>query len=350
MSRLSKLGFIDTERTRLPVRRRIRSRGVPTALVGHEVACTHDVAEATDLVSQLFGRAQLKVLSTDEPFQTTLNAIRLRDVSMAYLDFHAATELEVASTGDHYTVHMPMNGITECEYDEERINATAYHAVVVNPGTRLRMCFELDSPHLLIRVERQALETQLSRLLARSCDRPVRFDPMMDLTSEPAVRWHGAIQLLSSEVMTKNSLIQKGIGGGPMEELLITSLLWVHTSNWHDELSVSHEPSGRPAVRRSIAYIEENLALPITLGDLAAHTRMSVRSIQQGFREDLGTTPMAYLRDRRLERVRAELADSVPREKSVTQVAERWGFTHLGTFSAVYRRRFGETPSATLRR
>lgn len=350
MSRLSKLGFIDTERTRLPVRRRIRSRGVPTALLGHEVACTDDMAESTELVSQLFGRAQLRVLSEDEPFQTTFNAIRLRDVSMAYLDFHAPTELQVASTGDHYTVHMPMNGMTECEYDDEPLSATTYHAVVVNPGTRIRMSFELDSPHLLIRIERQALETQLSRLLARSCDRPVRFEPTMDLTSEPAVRWHGAIQLLSSEVMTENSLIQKGIGGGPMEELLITSLLWVHSSNWHAELTVSHERSGKPAVRRSIAYMEENLAQPITLNDLAAFTRMSVRSIQQGFKEDLGTTPMAYLRDRRLERVRAELADSVPREKTVTQIAERWGFTHLGNFSAIYQRRFGESPSATLRR
>src|SRR5215216_2134152 len=103
MSRLSKLGFIDTERARLPVRRRIRSRGVPTLMIGHEVACTHDELEASDLVRQFLGPNHLRVLGGEEPFQTTMNAIRLRDVTLAYLDCHAAVELDVNRTGDHYT-------------------------------------------------------------------------------------------------------------------------------------------------------------------------------------------------------------------------------------------------------
>jgi len=34
----------------------------------------------------------------------------------------------------------------------------------------------------------------------------------------------------------------------------------------------------------------------------------------------------------------------------VAAVAERWGFAHLGRFSAAYFRRFGEYPKASLRR
>ena len=36
--------------------------------------------------------------------------LRARDVTLAYLDFHAATALVFARTGEHYTVHMPMSG------------------------------------------------------------------------------------------------------------------------------------------------------------------------------------------------------------------------------------------------
>ena len=59
---------------------------------------------------------------------------------------------------------------------------------------------------------------------------------------------------------------------------------------------------------------------------------------------------MSYLRDARLDRVRAELADltGAPGVK-VTEVAMKWGFHHLGRFSAAYRQRFGESPSETLR-
>lgn len=77
---------------------------------------------------------------------------------------------------------------------------------------------------------------------------------------------------------------------------------------------------------------------------------MSPRSIQAGFREDLDTTPVAYIRDRRLDAVRRALLEAIPGEGvTVTEVAVRWGFSHLGNFSMVYRQRFGESPSTTLR-
>jgi AraC-like DNA-binding protein len=47
--------------------------------------------------------------------------------------------------------------------------------------------------------------------------------------------------------------------------------------------------------------------------------------------------------------VREELKASGPDSVTVTQVAGRWGFVHLGRFASAYRRKFGESPSATLR-
>lgn len=352
MSRLSKLGFIDTQRTKTPVRRRIRSRGVPTALMGHEVFCTDHQAEASELVGKFLGRNHLTVHgNVDEMFQAVMHAIRLRDVTMGYLDFHVATTLEIPNTADVYTVHMPTNGTADCRYNGTTFTSTTYHAIVASPGTHLTMRFEFDSPQLIMRIERAALESQLARMLGRAVDRPLVFEPLLDLTTDPAVRWHGAIQLLFTEVLTPRSLVQQGLGGGPIEELIISTLLLIQPSNYQSDLTRAAARHGRRSVRRSISYIEEHLARPITMTDIAKHTHMSVRSIQQGFREDLGTTPMSYIRDRRLEQVRAQLADSIPNDGvTVTDIAERWGFSHLGNFSVAYRRRFGETPSQTFRR
>jgi AraC-like DNA-binding protein len=351
VTRLSKLGFIDARRTGGPPRRRIRSRGVPTALIGHEIFCTDDTDEASELVGQFLGANQLEVNTAEGPFQATMNGIRLRDVTLAYLDFHTATKLTFARTGDHYSVHMPMSARARCVYDGKPLESLSYLALVVNPGTDLVMDMEFDSPQLIVRIEIQALERQLSRMLGRTVTRPVVFEPSMDMTSDPAVRWHGALQLLSSEVMTPHSLVHQGIGAGPIEELVISSLLWVQPSNFHDDLMAGNSQRRGTTVRRAIAYMEENLSWPIGLPDIAKALDVSVRSVQKAFHDDLGTTPMNYLRDRRLERVRAELADALPSEGvTVTEVAERWGFGHLGNFSAIYRKRFGESPSETLRR
>lgn len=352
MSRLSKLGFINTNRTSLPVRKRIRSRGVPTALADHEVFRTDDRDEACELVGKVLGPTRLYPQGLDPTgFQASLHAIRLRDVSFAHLDFHVGIAIDVASTGDHYTVHMPTNGSALCKYNGSLIEVAAYQGIVANPDTNLHLELGDDNPQMIVRIERNALERQLSRMLGRSLAEPVLFEPLFDLTTDEAVRWHGAIQLLSSEVMTDRSLIQQGLGGGPIEDLIISSLLLVQSSNVHDDLARAARRHGRRSVRLSIDFIERNLAQPIALHDIAANTHMSARSIQQGFREDLGTTPMAYVRERRLERVRAELTDAVPSDGvTITDVAGRWGFSHLGNFAVTYRKRFGESPSQTLRK
>lgn len=91
-------------------------------------------------------------------------------------------------------------------------------------------------------------------------------------------------------------------------------------------------------------------AKPWTVGELAASVSMSARSLQEGFRRSLDTTPMAYLRQLRLEKAHDELAAAEPGTVTVTEVATRWGFLHLGRFAAAYALAFREHPSTTLGR
>jgi transcriptional regulator GlxA family with amidase domain len=58
---------------------------------------------------------------------------------------------------------------------------------------------------------------------------------------------------------------------------------------------------------------------------------------------------MRYVRNARFERVRESLLRAEA-EESVTEIAVGWGFTHMGRFSVEYRKRFGESPSETLRK
>ena len=49
--------------------------------------------------------------------------------------------------------------------------------------------------------------------------------------------------------------------------------------------------------------------------------------------------------------MREELTDAAAGDGvTVTAVAERWGFNHLGSFAVLYRKRWGESPSQTLHR
>ena len=58
---------------------------------------------------------------------------------------------------------------------------------------------------------------------------------------------------------------------------------------------------------------------------------------------------MGYIKKLRYQRVRDDL-EMLNGEATVTEVAGRSGFSHMGRFAAEYRRRFGELPSVTARR
>jgi transcriptional regulator GlxA family with amidase domain len=86
---------------------------------------------------------------------------------------------------------------------------------------------------------------------------------------------------------------------------------------------------------------------------LVVHTTdfdVSVRALQEGFQRALDTTPMRYLREVRLRRVREDLFAATPDVATVGAIVHRWGILNQGRFAGAYRKRFGEAPSETLRR
>jgi len=103
------------------------------------------------------------------------------------------------------------------------------------------------------------------------------------------------------------------------------------------------------AVRRAVDAMHANIGHRWTIGELASLVGTSGRTLQRQFLSFLGKTPLAVLKDTRFERARRELLQGVHGEK-VMDVAARCGFPHFGRFAVEYRRRYGETPSQTLKR
>ena len=78
------------------------------------------------------------------------------------------------------------------------------------------------------------------------------------------------------------------------------------------------------------------------LGDLAARLHCSERHFSRLFREEFGVPLRARQIELRLQRARQLLADS---DAKVINVAYDSGYRHLGLFNAMFKKRFGVTPS-----
>lgn len=96
--------------------------------------------------------------------------------------------------------------------------------------------------------------------------------------------------------------------------------------------------------------LESQLGDPeLTVQAIAAAEGVSVRYLQQLFAR-FGQTVTGYLKSRRLERARAELASPLHAQLSISEICFRWGFNQSAHFSRAYRERFGEAPRDTRNR
>lgn len=102
-------------------------------------------------------------------------------------------------------------------------------------------------------------------------------------------------------------------------------------------------------IRDAVNFMHANIDRPITMPMVAAAIGVSLRSLETGFNKFKETTPAAYLRCIRLRGARMDLLDPSNRQ-SVKDICLKWGFFHLGRFSATYKAAYGENPSDTRRR
>ncbi len=94
------------------------------------------------------------------------------------------------------------------------------------------------------------------------------------------------------------------------------------------------------------AYVEDHLPEQIPLAKLARLVRLSTFHFCRAFKQSFGIPPHRYHTNRRIERAKAMLAE---RKHSVTEVGLTLGFSETSSFTAVFRKVTGQTPSGYCR-
>lgn len=95
-------------------------------------------------------------------------------------------------------------------------------------------------------------------------------------------------------------------------------------------------------------FVLSNLDAQFTLTDLERAASLSRRALQYGFFKKYAMSPMQWAREQRLEEARKRLIRPEPGD-SVTNIALSLGFASVSLFSRYYLKRYGESPSKTLR-
>ncbi|WP_063127329.1 AraC family transcriptional regulator [Nocardia fusca] len=316
-------------------------------LSGHRLFRTNDAEEARVRMGRILRDHRL------DPGPGTMDArcdfIGFGDIGLAYLGYGVQVRIRSEPTESFRIVQIPLAGRVRVRAGAMDIASDTTVASVPDPDAPLDMNAHDRSRHLLVRIDRDALDTHLRRVLGRSPDRPLRMSPAMQLRS-PAVRsWLETLRMLHLDAAGPGLLRDSRLR--PQFEQLIMSQLLLAQPNSCSELLLGGSVANatpRP-IRRAEQLIADQARDMPSVADIAAAVGISVRSLQEGFRRYLDTTPTERLREARLVGVHAELAAADPTTTTIAAIAADWGFWHLGRFSALYRKRWGVSPSTTLR-
>jgi AraC-like DNA-binding protein len=87
----------------------------------------------------------------------------------------------------------------------------------------------------------------------------------------------------------------------------------------------------------------------INIKTFANQYKVTEQTIQNSFKSLFGFTPKKFLQLLKLNLVHHDLQKHNSKDITVSRVASKWGFTHMGRFSQEYTKLFQENPSYTLK-
>ncbi|MFI0349985.1 AraC family transcriptional regulator [Actinomadura sp. 9N407] len=306
----------------------------------------HDLV---DIIEDEFTRLNMRILA-DGPHPKRINMGPPSTVTLAAFGYGVEVQIRPEASDDFYGVCLPLSGRAWLTVEGQRMVMDHETGYVSSPGQEQSGRFSGDRTSLLTRVSRRAVDRAVCDYLGDEPAGPIRFDLALPLSRPEVRRWSRLVHLLAEEIDC-GAVLNSPLAVRHFEQLLIHGLLSTQPHSLSDALHGRWHPASPHAVRRAVRFCEEHASEPISVAQIAAAARTSVRTLQEQFREHLGKSPMAYVRQIRLHHARADLLAIAHGQSlgTVTEVAHRWGFAHLSRFAAVYQKAYGEQPSQTLR-
>lgn len=283
-----------------------------------------------------------KTLITDTYFYHA----SLINTSISYLGFCIPTSSIFDDQDDSFLIEMPIYSFIDTQCEPETCKSKLNFGLISSPTEKNNIknnnCWKL-----VIRIDKSALEKNLSTLLGKAIIIPITFDPVIDLKSNKV--WHEAVKYVTNQVihleptLTSQQLLLQ------LEQLLISVILLSQKHNYSDEFVHKKTDITPKHIKQAEQYIESNFHKDISLNDLADITGVSIASLCQGFKRYNGVPPIKFLRIIRLEKAHKLLLNATPAD-NVTNISMKCGFRQPGRFSVYYKKRFGLSPSETIKK
>jgi AraC family ethanolamine operon transcriptional activator len=247
-----------------------------------------------------------------------------------------------------YSIGLPDTGCSEFRYFDHRVDRPVLLVrapgqefdVVARPGYGIST-FSIPQPVFEAYCETN-LDTSSGRLLDRG-------KQMIPITPEVAMN----VRAMALELRNFAQFLSDPSGQYDPAECFESRVLENLVRAFEQDRCTTKEPGATvrsQIFRRARNVIRDHPHERLSVRDLAATLNTTERTLERLFIREIGISPKKFLFGRRMYGAHRQLWHSTSTETSVADIANAWGFWHMGQFAKDYRRLFGELPSETLNR
>lgn len=283
--------------------------------------------------------------ATHSPFHTFANSYENPDFQLFYFSYSEDVVLDAVADNPHYWLAVPVS-IQPLGPSHKHITLQRGSARLASPGSPDPLHLKGGAESLGLCLNDHTIKKYAEPYFGEYLNRSIVFDPRFDVSNTVDRTIGQMIAMLVEEEQIDASILHDSRCTGSFVESVVSTLL-LYAPHSHSVLleTRNHAPAPRD-VKRVIDYIQAYPHHVITLPLLVEIANVPGRTLNEHFRAFTGLSPMAYVNRTRLQCVRRELISG--NAQSVTKVAIKFGFYHLGRFSKKYLKAFGELPSETL--
>lgn len=311
---------------------------------------TRNIIDANQCLDLIIGPHDLVDYNIYEPLNFSFNGSQIGRMIIGDLVYGKDIIFRTHSqySMNHFCITRPKFGRPKFKKDGVEFYACEEQATIVNPHDKFELIIEKDCVQTFISFSKNFVEKILSDLISQPITQPLVFLHSMD-SHQPKIRaWWDLIDSIRNFThnFTNDSFFPEM--RADFEYIIVKSLLLSQPNNYSD-LIYQNTLNYPDCLNRILDFIKKNIHQKIEVSDLEYISGLSKKKLNSIFKKHLKCSPNTYIRHYRLKCIYDEISQST-HKINITEIAYKWGVTHLGRFSNEYKDAFGEKPSETLKK
>jgi AraC-like DNA-binding protein len=313
----------------------------------HEIVRTDSLERMNEALLTAYKGRIVSADCQERPFFGQANRVQLEHIGFDYCAYDADVEIDFPDALPIRQL-ICLKGVGETISRRKRTQLSSVATSLIQSGDKFTSRYFAGYRQIVFRVDPTALRRKLEAFVGTTLPRPIEFLPAQTLLTPQAEMFKRSALFFAGEIESFDNEACR-LARDEFEQAMLAAFLAGNAHNYSYLLDAPPPGLTPRQVWLAESFIEANWDQPLTIDSLAAVVGAGARSIFKAFKDYRGYSPMAFVKDVRLQRAREMLVLARPGD-SVTAIAYRCGFQNHGHFARAYRGRFGESPSTTLTR